>query len=191
MNTFDNQQLGQANTNKSSAIPVLVGLLLASLAGAGYMYTVNGWLGVDNKKQTNRYSESAIRPIEVSTPAVMPSVESDGRPVLKMSHELNFVVPFADGREVLGPQGREVVKSVAERADSASRIQILGYAGYNSVEGRRESMAFGRAYSVRDELINDGVNEELIKIQDPNISIPALREIDNTPRVVINLLPKE
>lgn len=107
---------------------------------------------------------------------------------LKLSSDLHFVVPFAEGRITLGPKGRDAVDRLAEVATNAERIQIKGWAGGDK-PNQRESIAFNRAYTVKAQLARKGVSKDNLRIMRPSL---ALSELDaqgiDSPQVVATLL---
>lgn len=149
--------------------------------------SAQGWATPEDRAKHNTPMAS------VKVPHLMGSVaaQDDEAQPLKLSTDLHFVVPFADGQVRLGPKGREALDRLAEVAVKAERIQIKGWAGSKD-ESARESMAFNRAYTVRYQLAKRGVDKDALRIMKPEL---ALAELDaegvKTPQVVASLLVNE
>jgi outer membrane protein OmpA-like peptidoglycan-associated protein len=98
------------------------------------------------------------------------SAAQPGGPVLRVDDKFasfQGLVGFADGRSVLGPQGRAAIESVLAPARQAERVQLKGHVGEKVLTEQGRKLAIGRAVAVKLALAANGVEREKITILSP------------------------
>lgn len=75
-----------------------------------------------------------------------------------------FRIPFASGRQTLGPKGRAAVARVVEAMRDGRTVSLRGMTDDWGSEAFRDRLAFGRATAVRAALMTAGVPASRVRV---------------------------